>query len=70
MQRILSMCLTAEALFLFLSILPPSIVEHADERITVAAETRDAVWLARDDEWCTVAPQVDAAIRQKRGPAL
>ena len=43
LQRILSMCLTAEALFLFLSILPPSIVEHADERFRRLARARSAV---------------------------
>jgi hypothetical protein len=64
------MCLTAEALFLFLSILPPEIVEISDTRITVAAETRDAVWRAKGDEWCTSAPRIDAAIRLKRGEAL
>ena len=64
------MCLTAEALFLFLSVLPPEIVETTESRITVAAETRDAVWLAKGDEWCTSAPQIDAAIRLERGEAL
>ncbi|MBY6004321.1 hypothetical protein KUV62_10400 [Salipiger bermudensis] len=64
------MCLTAEALFLFLSVLPPEIVEVSDTRITVAAETREAVWLAKEDEWCTSAPQIDAAIRLKKGEAL
>ncbi len=64
------MCLTAEALFLFLSILPQEIVDVSDARITVAAETRDAVWLAKGDEWCTTAPQIDAAIRLKKGEAL
>jgi len=64
------MCLTAEALFLFLSVLPPEIVEISDARITVAAKTRDAVWLAKGDEWCTSAPQIDAAVRLKRGEAL
>ncbi len=64
------MCLTAEALFLFLSVLPTEIVEVSDTRITVAAETREAVWLAKEDEWCTSAPQIDAAIRLKKGEAL
>ncbi|MCA0961467.1 hypothetical protein [Salipiger bermudensis] len=64
------MCLTAEALFLFLSVLPPEIVKITEARITVAAETRDAVWLAKGDEWCTSAPEIDAAIRHGRGEVL
>ncbi|RYH10528.1 hypothetical protein [Tropicimonas sp. IMCC6043] len=57
------MCLSPEALMLFLSLLPQHIVETGPDRIVVHAELRDAVWLAREEEWCTAAPQVDAALR-------
>lgn len=61
------MCLTAEALFLFISLLPPGIVEVSDERIRVRAEVRDAVWERRGDAWCTPAPKIDATIRLRQG---
>ncbi len=61
------MCLTTEALLLFLNLLPPEIIEMGHDRITVRAETRDAVWIARGDKWCTDAPHIDAAIRTGQG---
>jgi len=61
------MCLTTEALMLFLSLLPPEIVELSPERITVRAEVRDAHWLAQGEMWCTAAPKLDAAVRLKAG---
>lgn len=50
------MCLTAEALALFLSLLPGEIVTSTPERIIVHAEVRDAHWLPVGDRWCTKAP--------------
>ncbi|EPX85139.1 hypothetical protein [Salipiger mucosus] len=64
------MCLTTQALFLFLSLLPEDRLEVTPDRITVRAEVRDAVWLAKGEQWCTSAPQLDATIRLKRGTAL
>lgn len=64
------MCLTPQALFLFLSLLPQEIVDRGPDRITVRAELRDAVWLAKGETWCTGAPQIDAAIRLGQGEAL
>lgn len=61
------MCLTSEALFLFLSLLSPDIVERSEDRIVVHAEVRDAVWLAREDKWCSAAPRIDAALRLRAG---
>ncbi|MGI3168723.1 hypothetical protein ACRARG_06205 [Pseudooceanicola sp. C21-150M6] len=61
------MCLTTEALLLFLSLLPPEIVEHGENRITVRAETRDAIWQIKGEKWCTTAPQIDAVFRLKQG---
>ncbi|MCR8550709.1 hypothetical protein M4578_23030 [Salipiger sp. P9] len=64
------MCLTSQALFFFLSLLPQERVDVSPDRITVRAELRDAIWLAKGEEWCTTAPQIDAAIRLKQGEAL
>ncbi|WP_425050105.1 hypothetical protein [Psychromarinibacter sp. S121] len=61
------MCLTTEALMLFLSLLPQEIVDISDERIVVRAEVRDAVWQVKGDEWCTQAPKIDAAFRLRQG---
>lgn len=61
------MCISPQALFLFLSLLPAEIVERSESRIVVRAELRDAVWLARGDEWCTQAPQIDRMIRFRQG---
>ncbi|MBR9838323.1 MAG: hypothetical protein GYB50_10595 [Rhodobacteraceae bacterium] len=66
----MTMCLTAQALFLFLSVLPEDIVDVSPKRVVVHAEVRDAVWLPRDDQWCTDAPRRDADIRLQRGTAL
>lgn len=32
-------------------------------RIIVHAESRDAHWVAVEDEWCTMAPQIDRMAR-------
>ncbi|NDR55808.1 hypothetical protein [Aliiruegeria sabulilitoris] len=57
------MCLTTEALLLFINLLSPQIIEASDQKIVIHAQTRDAVWEARADQWCTKAPQIDAALR-------
>ncbi|WP_407495298.1 hypothetical protein [Pseudooceanicola sp. MF1-13] len=61
------MCLTTEALLIFLNLLPREIVEMGTDRIIVRAETRDAIWIAKDDKWCTSAPQLDRTIQFKLG---
>ena len=50
------MCLTAEALMLFLSILPEDRIDVGFDRVVIRAETRDAVWVAEGERWCTDAP--------------
>lgn len=64
------MCLTTQALMLFLTLLPPEIVDLGEDRITVKAETRDAIWIAKEGEWCTNAPKLDRQIRFRQGEAL
>ena len=63
------MCLTTEALLIFLNLLPPEIIEAAGDRITIHAEAGDAVWIAQGDKWCTKAPQVEASLRLDRARA-
>ncbi|MAC82306.1 MAG: hypothetical protein CML66_30125 [Rhodobacteraceae bacterium] len=60
------MCLTTEALVLFLNILGAGIVTTEPGRIIVHAETADVHWVAREntaDRWCTMAPQIDRIAR-------
>jgi len=57
------MCLTTEALALFLNLIAFDLVASAPDRIIVRAETRDAHWVAHDGEWCTMAPQLDRMAR-------
>ncbi|OWU85244.1 hypothetical protein ATO6_09470 [Oceanicola sp. 22II-s10i] len=65
------MCLTAEALLIFLNLLPPEIVDRAPDRILVHAEERTAVWTLVSEtpkqKWCTDAKKIDAAFRLKGG---
>ncbi|MEL7100271.1 MAG: hypothetical protein AAGM84_15710 [Pseudomonadota bacterium] len=51
------MCLSSAALAAFLSILGPDNVTLGDATVTVHAEQSDAVWTARADQWCTLAPR-------------
>lgn len=60
------MCLTAEALALFLNLLSPQIVSTEPGRVIVHASAGDVHWVARADEWCTMAPQIDAMARDAR----
>jgi hypothetical protein len=54
------MCLTTAYLAAFLNIVGAENVSTEPGRIVVHAQTRDAHWVAYDDEhWCTMAPQID-----------
>ncbi|MCC1493133.1 hypothetical protein [Cognatishimia sp. F0-27] len=57
------MCLTAAAFAAFLNIIAFDRIEQQDGRVIVHATTREAHWVARGDEWCTMAPQIDRMIR-------
>lgn len=57
------MCLTAEALALFLNMISGPDITMEPGRIIVHAQTRDAHWVSVEDEWCTMAPQIDRMIR-------
>jgi hypothetical protein len=53
------MCISAEALALFLNMIAGAPVTMEPGRIMIHAETRTAHWVAVEDEWCTMAPQID-----------
>ena len=55
--------LGAASLEHFLSLLPPHCVTRAPGKITVHAETGDAVWFARGTRWITSAPGDDTVRR-------
>lgn len=55
------MCLTTQALFLFISLLPQEIVEPSSSQVMIAADTGDVAWEKFDGQWCTVAPLVGAS---------
>ncbi|TDK46238.1 hypothetical protein [Antarcticimicrobium luteum] len=58
------MCLTTDALVLFLNLTNPDLIAAEAGRITVHATERDAVWVLTDDDlWCTMAPQIDRLAR-------
>jgi len=57
------MCLTAEALALFLTLVAVDHVTIEPGRIIVHATLRDAHWIAVEDRWCTMAPQIDRIAR-------
>lgn len=53
------MCLTVEAFALFLNLIAVPEITSEPGRIVVHATTRDAHWVSVEDEWCTMAPQID-----------
>lgn len=57
------MCLTTEALAVFLNLIAFDMVSTAPDRIVVHASARDAHWVAHGNEWCTMAPQLDRMAR-------
>ncbi len=54
------MCITIEALALFLNMLSPEIVETQPGRVLVHADAGTAVWEERGALWCTDAPDKTA----------
>ena len=58
------MCLSTQALLLFISLLPQEIVDPSEHQIVIAAETGDVMWDSFDGEWCTVAPLKQVSIEE------
>ncbi|MGR3804303.1 hypothetical protein [Marinibacterium profundimaris] len=60
------MCLSTQALVMFLNLIGADIVTSEPGRIVVHATTADVHWVARADEadrWCTMGPQIDRLAR-------
>jgi hypothetical protein len=57
------MCLTTEAIALFLNLLDPEVISMQAGQITIHATERDAVWTQVEEKWCTQAPQLDKLAR-------
>lgn len=53
------MCLTAEALALFLNLLAPEVIQTEPDRIIIHATAHQTHWVAVGDEWCTIAPLIE-----------
>ena len=58
------MCISAEALAVFLNLLAASLVTTEPGRIVIAATSGDVHWVAVDEKWCTMAPQFDQQRRR------
>lgn len=58
------MCLTPEALALFLNMLDPAVIDTHADRIVVRAEVRETVWVQVADLWCTDARHPERLIEQ------
>lgn len=58
------MCLSTQALFLFISLLPQEIVKPGFDEIAIAASAGDVTWEHFDGEWCTVAPLKRVSINE------
>ena len=51
------MCITSQALVVFLNLISQDIVEIKSDTIIIHAETRDTIWYAApDDRWCVERP--------------
>lgn len=46
------MCLKHQAMLLFLSLLPPEIVERSPSAILIRAEVQDVLWINVGHRWC------------------
>ena len=57
------MCLTIDALALFLSLLDPAIISSDVGAITIHATEREAVWVQLGTDWCTTAKLDDRLAR-------
>ena len=63
------MCLTKEALLVFLGMLSPDLIDVGEDRIVVRAETRNVIWTVKGEDWCTPGPKLDRSLRLRQGDA-
>ena len=63
LQRSKRMCLTTQALMLFLNIIGPDMITTEPDRVIVHATEADVHWVRAEDQWCTMGPQLDRQAR-------
>ena len=61
------MCLSTQALLLFINLLPREIVSQSATEILIEAESGVVVWEHFEEEWCTPAPLVRNARQNDMG---
>lgn len=57
------MCMTLEALIVFLNLIGPERVDSEPGRFVVHADNGDVAWVETDTQWCTMGPQLDRMAR-------
>ena len=57
------MCLTLDALIVFLNIIGPQMVSSEPGRFIIHAKDGDTHWVETDAVWCTMGPQLDRMAR-------
>lgn len=63
------MCLSLDALIVFLNLVGPDIVSTEPGRFIVHAESGNTHWVETTDEWCTMGPQLERMARFDPSPA-
>ena len=58
------MCLSTQALLLFISMLPQEIVSSSTNEVIIAVDVGEVSWQSFDGEWCTVAPLVNTTVEE------
>ncbi|MFW2542321.1 hypothetical protein ACN2XU_06740 [Primorskyibacter sp. 2E107] len=58
------MCISAEALAVFLNMLSASIITTEPGRVIIAATSGEVHWVAHEDQWCTMGPEFEKRQRQ------
>ncbi len=46
------MCLSSQALFVFISLLSPDIVSYSSTQIQIDAEVGPVIWIQAESHWC------------------
>lgn len=57
------MCLTLDALIVFLNLIGPEMVSTEPGRFIIHAEQGSTHWVERETEWCTMGPQLERMAR-------
>ncbi len=57
------MCMSLQALIVFLNLIGPDMVDSEPGRFVVHADAGDVHWVELDERWCTMGPQLDRMAR-------